>query len=71
MLALKLERDDKQLNFLCYIGTRKYYVFHLKKPSVVAMACSCNDAVREYFSNLGFLASIIQRWAIAIQQINN
>ena len=71
MLAFKLERDDKQLNFLCYIGTRKYSIFYLKTPSVVAMACSCNDAVREYSSNLGFLALIIQRSAIAIQQITN
>ena len=34
------------------------------------MACSCSDNVHEYFSNLGFLASIIQRSDIAVQQIN-
>ena len=49
---------------LSYIGTLKYSTIqfrHLKTPSVVAKACSCNYTVHEYFSNLGFLAWMIQR----------
>ena len=41
-MVLKRERDDEQVNLLCYIGTWKYYAVEFKN--------SCN----EYFSNLGF-----------------
>ena len=67
MMVFNRERDVSIAFLYSYL---KYSRIYLKTPSVVAMACSCNT-VNEYFSNLGFLASIIQRSDSAIQQINN